>query len=115
MARVDRPDAAGPPRRRGTLLTAVVAGFAGGLIAPLLYPAISRNARPAARRTLKTGIAVFERGRLAIAELAEHASDLAAEARAEYEQDIAGGNSPDAARMSEIVSFRGSRQEAGNN
>lgn len=98
--------------RLGTLVLALGAGLAGGLIAPLFYPAVARNARPAAKRALKRGIAVFERGRVAAAELGEHASDLLAEARAEYadEQALAGREAT--AASSEVVALRGAGREA---
>ena len=92
--------------RFGRLVTALVAGVAGGLIAPLIYPAVARNARPTARKALKAGIAAVERGRVAVAELAEHTSDLMAEARAEYDQE----NNPAPASegpAKEVVRLRG--------
>src|SRR5215469_1486083 len=66
--------------RLGTLVTALAAGFTGGLLAPLVLPRLERNIRPATKRLFKTGIALYERGR-------ELASDLMAEARAEYEAE----------------------------
>ena len=38
--------AGGPPRRFRTVALALMAGVAGGLVAPLLYPSVARNARP---------------------------------------------------------------------
>jgi Protein of unknown function (DUF5132) len=101
--------------RFGRLVTALVAGVAGGLIAPLIYPAVARNARPAARKALKAGIAAVEHGRVAIAEFAEHASDLMAEARAEYDQEQKPSPSPDPAVSpavsKEVVRLRGPARE----
>jgi hypothetical protein len=77
----------GAPGRFGRLVTALAAGIAGGLIAPLIYPAVARNARPVAKQAFKTAIAAFEHGRVVAAELGEHASDLMAEARAEYDTE----------------------------
>ena len=82
------PRAGASSGRFGRLMTALIAGVAGGLIAPLICPAVARNARPAARKALKAGIAAIEHGRVAAAEFAEHASDLMAEARAEYEAEL---------------------------
>jgi hypothetical protein len=98
--------------RFGRLVTALVAGVAGGLIAPLIYPAVARNARPAARKALKAGIAAVERGRIAVAEAAEHASDLMAEARAEYdaEQTAPSGHEP-AMAAKEVVRLRGAARD----
>lgn len=98
--------------RIGRMITALVAGVAGGLVAPLLYPAVARNARPAAKRAMKAGIAAFERGRVASAELSERTSDLFAEARAEYDDEH---HAPE--RPSEVVTLRGSgggREAAGS-
>src|SRR5437763_15237074 len=80
-----------PNRRRsgrfGTMVTAVLAGVAGGLMAPLILPRVERNFRPTAKRLFKTGIALYERGRERAAEMGEFASDVMAEARAEYEAE----------------------------
>ena len=100
-------------RRFGTVVTALTAGLVGGLVAPLLYPAIARGARPATKRVLKVGFAAVERGRVAAAELAEHTSDLLAEARSEYEQEQKLGTAPaqtaDPSELSvEVVNLRGS-------
>jgi hypothetical protein len=82
------PTELGRPRRRfGTILTALTAGFAGGLLAPLVLPRLQRDIRPATKRLFKTGIALYERGRERAAELGELASDVMAEARAEYEAE----------------------------
>jgi hypothetical protein len=74
-----------PRGRFGTIVTAVAAGFTGGLLAPLILPRLQRDIRPATKRLFKTGIALYERGREQVAELGELASDMMAEARAEYE------------------------------
>lgn len=102
----------GSSSRFGRLVTALVAGVAGGLIAPLIYPAVARNARPVARKALKAGIAAVEQGRVAVAEFAEHASDLMAEARAEYDQEnkpLPGSEPADSAK--EVVRLRGPARE----
>lgn len=81
-------------------MTAVLAGVAGGLMAPLVLPRLERNFRPATKGLFKTGIALYERGREKAAELGEFASDMMAEARAEYdaEQSVGGAaNQPVAA------------------
>ncbi|HEX6442291.1 MAG TPA: DUF5132 domain-containing protein [Stellaceae bacterium] len=93
-------------------MTALIAGVAGGLIAPLIYPAVARNARPAARKALKAGIAAVEHGRVAAAEFAEHASDLMAEARAEYEAEVKPAASAEpVVSPKEVVRLRGSPRE----
>ena len=75
------------PGRLATLVTALMAGFAGGLLAPQILPRLERNIRPATKSLFKTGIALYERGRERAAEIGEFASDMLAEARAEYEAD----------------------------
>jgi len=112
------PQAEQPPVPRARshgfarLLTAVAAGLAGGLVAPLLYPAVARGARPAARKVLIAGIAAFEHGREAAARLGEHASDLMAEAQAEYDEQHKPAPSDDPPlAASEIVRLRGSGRE----
>src|SRR5204862_76205 len=87
------------------------AGVAGGLLAPLLCPAVARNARPAARKALKAGIVAVERGRVVIAEFAEHASDLVAEARAEHDVENKPSTSEPAVSVKEVVRLRGSGRE----
>ena len=85
---LQEPEAVRRPRGRlGTLVTALAAGFAGGLLAPLVLPRLERNIRPATKRLSKTGIALYERGRERAAEIGELASDVMAEARAEYEAE----------------------------
>jgi hypothetical protein len=94
-----------PPGRFGTIATALLAGLAGGLLAPLVLPRLERNIRPATKRVLKTGIALYERGRERAAEIGEMAGDMIAEARAEYaaEQVTAVSENSDSALASEVV------------
>jgi hypothetical protein len=70
--------------RGGTVLLALAAGLAGGMLAPLLFPNAARGARPAAKSAVKTALALYERGREVAAEFGETASDIIAEARAEF-------------------------------
>ena len=101
-----------PPRRFRTLGVALVAGIAGGLIAPLLYPSVSRNARPVARKAMKAGIAAFERGRELAAEWGEQTGDLFAEARAEYDHEHQPASAGAAAAgATEVVSLHGAGRD----
>jgi hypothetical protein len=107
--------AAPRPRRFGTLATALVAGIAGGLLAPLIRPSLERNLRPAAKSLCKTGIALYERGRERAAEMGEFASDIMAEARAEYETARLVPNGADESGPSEVVRLRSAQgKESGS-
>ncbi|MBV9015861.1 MAG: DUF5132 domain-containing protein [Alphaproteobacteria bacterium] len=99
------------PGRLGRLATALVAGLIGGLVAPLFYPALARNARPVSRKAMKAGIAAFERSREIAAEWGEHASDLMAEARAEYDEEQKSPGVESGTPGNDIVRLRGSGRE----
>src|SRR5919108_5779656 len=101
--------------RVGTIVTALLAGFAGGLLAPLILPRLERNIRPATKNVFKTGIALYERGREKAAELGEMAGDMMAEARAEYEAEQGAiGARGDSLAAKEVVRLRDGRgKEAG--
>lgn len=100
------------PGRFGRLVTALAAGLVGGLLAPLVYPAVARNARPVTRKAMKAGIAAFERGREITAEWGERASDLMAEARAEYDEEQKSlPTSEPAAATNDVVRLRGAGRE----
>jgi Protein of unknown function (DUF5132) len=108
-----------PNRRRsgrfGTIVTAALAGVAGGLMAPLILPRLERNFRPATKSLFKTGIALYERGRERAAEIGEFASDMMAEARAEYETEQGAEGAPDRVSANEVVRLRnGHAREAGS-
>ena len=101
--------------RFGTIATAVLAGVAGGLMAPLLLPRLERNFRPATKSLFKTGIALYERGRERAAEMGEFASDMMAEARAEYDAEQSVGGAPDPVAAKEVVRLHnGHAREAGS-
>ena len=112
MAQQDPAPARRRPGRLGTIVTALLAGVAGGLVAPLILPRLQRNIRPATKSVFKTGIALYERGRERAAELGEMAGDMMAEARAEYdaEQGAAGGEG-DPLAANEVVRLRGGRSK----
>jgi hypothetical protein len=108
-----------PSRRRsgrlGTIVTAVLAGVAGGLMAPLILPRLERNFRPATKSLFRTGIALYERGRERAAEMGEFASDMMAEARAEYDAEQSAAGAPDQVAANEVVRLRnGHAREAGS-
>ncbi|HYG85983.1 MAG TPA: DUF5132 domain-containing protein [Azospirillum sp.] len=72
----------------GTVLTALAAGFVGGMLAPVLMPNGAKSARAIAKGAIKAGLALYERGREQVTELGETASDLIAEVQAEREEEI---------------------------
>src|ERR1700730_3664940 len=113
MQQQEQPPSGGAaPGRFGRLVTALAAGLAGGLLAPLVYPALARKARPATRKAMKAGIAAFERGREITAEFGERASDLMAEARAEYDEEHKSlPNAEQSAAAEELVRMRGAGRE----
>ena len=97
-------------------MTAVLAGVAGGLMAPLILPRLERNLRPATKSLFKTGISLYERGRERAAEMGEFASDMMAEARAEYDAEQSVRGAPDdSVAANEVVRLRnGHAREAGS-
>ena len=70
--------------------TLMVGGAIGMFLAPTVTPVLARLARPAAKFGIKAGLLLAERGRIAAAELRETVEDIAAEVRAELEQQQAG-------------------------
>src|SRR5256885_17025649 len=106
-----------PNRRRsgrlGTIVTAVLAGVAGGLMAPLILPRLERNFRPATKSLFKTGIALYERGRAREAEMGEFACDMMAEARAEYNSEKSVGGAPAGGAPSPVAAKEDVRQHHG--
>jgi hypothetical protein len=71
----------------GTVLTALAAGFVGGMLAPVLLPNASKAARPFAKSVIKAGLSAYDRGREQVAEWQETAGDLIAEVQAERQQE----------------------------
>jgi hypothetical protein len=67
----------------GNIVTSLAIGIGVVLLAPVLKPLV----RPVAKSVLKAGIAAYDQGRLALAELNEQAGDMVAEARAEMEEE----------------------------
>ncbi|MCS6878938.1 MAG: DUF5132 domain-containing protein [Geminicoccaceae bacterium] len=71
------------------LLTGLVVGAATLALAPVLLPAIARVGRPIAKAAIKGVILAWQTTQETVAELAEAAEDMLAEARAELEQETA--------------------------
>ena len=85
-------------------------------LAPLILPRLERNLRPATKNLFKTGIALYERGRERAAEMGEFASDMMAEARAEYDAEQSVGVAEDnTVAVNEVVRLgNGHAKEAGS-
>jgi hypothetical protein len=99
----------------GSVLTALVAGMIGGALAPLVWPAATRAARPTAKRVLRAGLFAYDRGCEMAAEWTEATSDMIAEVQAERAEELrtktdAGGMKPDGDSVVPIVAA--SRQES---
>ena len=68
---------------KGALAAMVAGGVVGVFVAPVVRPAIARNARPALKTAMRAGFLLYEQGREATAELGEMVEDIAAELKAE--------------------------------
>jgi hypothetical protein len=64
----------------------------GGMVGVALAPALARFARPAAKAGIRAGLLLFERGRVAAAELRETLEDITAEVQAEFDAEKAHGH-----------------------
>lgn len=93
MALLDSAERAGP------VLTGLVVGVAVLALAPVLLPTLARVGRPFARAAVKGAILAYETGRETLAELAEVAEDLLAEARSELAAEDAEARAGEAAAM----------------
>lgn len=77
--------------RGDVIATAVLVGVATLALAPVLLPTIARVGRPIAKAAIKGAILAYETTRETVAELAEVAEDMLAEARAELAEATAAG------------------------
>jgi len=68
--------------RGGNMVTGLAIGIGFALLAPVVKPFV----RPLAKTAIKAGLAAYDQGRVAVAELTEHAGDIVAEARSEMEE-----------------------------
>ncbi|MEJ2061095.1 MAG: DUF5132 domain-containing protein [Gammaproteobacteria bacterium] len=74
---------------KGSAAKGMALGIGAALLVPVVLPLVARFGRPLARATIKSGIIVYEKGREAAAEFGEVMEDLAAEAKAELEEEHA--------------------------
>jgi hypothetical protein len=85
----------------GNIVTGLAMGVGFALLAPVVKPFV----RPLAKSAIKAGVAAYEQGRVAIAELSEQAGDMVAEARSEIEEEAAKGKgrkSSEGGKLSEV-------------
>lgn len=68
---------------RRYVVPTIIGSIVGIIIAPVVGPTLGRLLRPVAQGTIKTGVAVYNRGRVLGAELAENVEDMVAEAQAQ--------------------------------
>lgn len=61
----------------------IALGIGAVVLAPIVLPAIGKVAKPIAKATLKNGITLYEKGKVAVAEANEVWEDILAEAKAE--------------------------------
>jgi Protein of unknown function (DUF5132) len=79
--------------------TLLIGGAIGVILAPTLAPALAGAARPAAKAAIKAGLLLFDRARLAAAELRESVEDITAEVQAE----LAESNAPPPGSSAEVT------------
>ena len=81
----------------------------------MVLPRLERGFRPATKSLFKTGIALYERGRERAAEMGEFASDMMAEARAEYDSEQIIADAEGGPAANEVVRLRNrAAREAGS-
>ena len=68
---------------KGTAAAMLAGGALGVFLAPLIRPAIARNARPALKAAVQAGLLVYQQGRETFSEFGEVLEDVAAELKAE--------------------------------
>ena len=73
--------------RGGNIVTGLAIGVGFALLAPVVKPFV----RPLAKTAIKAGLAAYDQGRVAVAELTEHAGDIVAEVRTEMAEEPTNG------------------------
>ena len=74
--------------KSGNVVTGLAIGVGMMLLAPMIKPLV----RPVAKTVLRAGVAAYDQGKTALAEINEQAGDIVAEVRAEIEQESTAGN-----------------------
>jgi hypothetical protein len=77
---------------------ALLVGVTAVAVTPIVLPLV----KPALKATIKSGVKLYEKAKIAVAETGEVVADIAAEARAEVQENAAQASHP--AAVSEPVS-----------
>lgn len=65
------------------LTTGLLVGVGAVLLVPVVLPIVATAIRPLAKAAVKGGIMLYDKGKVAVAEIQETVEDLVAEAKAE--------------------------------
>ena len=87
---------------KGTMAAMLAGGVLGVFLAPLIRPAIARNARPALKAAVYTGLLVYQQGRETFSEFGEVLEDVAAELKAERSAEDRTGRNGRVARTASV-------------
>jgi hypothetical protein len=71
----------------GNIVTGLAIGVGAAVIGPILAPML----KPQAKSAIKAGLAAYDQARVSLAEFGERTSDIAAEARAEMDNERKSG------------------------
>jgi hypothetical protein len=91
---------------KGTVVAMLAGGALGVFLAPLIRPAIARNARPALKAAVQAGLLVYRQGRETFSEFGEVLEDVAAELKAERKTEAIDGRSGRVARTASVGGAR---------
>jgi Protein of unknown function (DUF5132) len=92
---------------KGTVAAMLAGGALGVFLAPLIRPAIARNARPALKAAVHAGLLVYQQGRETFSEFGEVLEDVAAELKAERNAEGVDGRNGRASRAASVGGARG--------
>ena len=92
---------------KGTAVAMLAGGALGVFLAPLIRPAIARNARPALKAAVHAGLLVYQQGRETFSEFGEVLEDVAAELKAERKAE---GLEARNGRVARAASMSGARR-----
>lgn len=91
---------------KGAVAAMLAGGALGVFLAPLIRPAIARNARPALKAAVQAGLLVYQQGRETFSEFGEVLEDVAAEVKAERNAKGIDGRNGRVARAASVGGAR---------